>query len=249
MAVIDIPLPDELTQALTPPVCLNLQLPKPDMPTLTLPIGGTLQGVADLTSGIPTDCSMSISLMLQLGPIMASMQCLLKILQFFGDLISAKSQGPQAVLSAITDGLSALEECTNLVLPTGMICFVRDLLLLIARMLLCIVQALESVLNLLSGLELQISAAQASGNADQLAALQCAQQNAQNAAAGTMQSLQPIMVLLTLAEPFMQITGTSLNVTIPSAVPASDLQAMQSFLQTLGTVAQAIQEIAEALPC
>jgi len=247
MAVIDIPLPDELTQALTPPLCVNLELPKPDMPTLTLPIGGTLQGVADMTRGIPTDCSMSISLMLQIGPIMASMQCLLKILKFFGDLLNIKN--PLDLPGAFLDGLSALEECTNLVLPTGMLCFVRDLLLLIARMLNCTVQALESVLNILSGLELQISAAQASGNADLLASLNCAQQNAMNAASGTMQALQPITVLLTLAEPFMKITGTNLNVTIPSPIPANDLQAMQTFLQTLGTVAQTIQEIAEAIPC
>ena len=71
MATIDIALPDELTQALTPPpLCLNL--PKPAMPTLTLPIGGSLLGVADITRGIPTDCSMRFSLILQLAPIMAS---------------------------------------------------------------------------------------------------------------------------------------------------------------------------------
>lgn len=246
MTVIDIPLPDELTQALTPPICLNLELPKPDMPTLTLPIGGTLQGVADITRGIPTDCSMSFSLMLQLGPIMASMQCLLKILQFFGDLVNVS---PTSLPTAFLDGLKALEECTNMVLPTGLFCFIRDLLLLIARMLNCMVQALESVLNLLSGLQLQIADAQASGNAELLAQLNCAQQNAMNAAGGTMQALQPIMVLLTLAEPFMKITGTSLNVTLPSAVPANDLQAMQNLLQTLGTVAQTIEQVAEAIPC
>jgi hypothetical protein len=248
MATIDIPLPDELTQALKAPVCLNLQLPKPEMPTLTLPIGGTLQGVADLTRGIPTDCSMRFSLMLQLAPIMASMQCLLKILQFFGDLINAPSTPPQFI-GAFIDGLKALEECTNMVLPTGLLCFVKDLLELIARMLLCAVEALESALNLLGGLQLQIADAQASGNAELLAALQCARQNARNAADGTMQALQPIGVLIVLAQPFMKITGTNLSVGIPSPVPADDLEAMQTLLQTLHTVAEAIKTVADGIPC
>jgi hypothetical protein len=246
MATIDIPLPDELTQALKPPICLNLQLPKPSMPSLTLPIGGTLQGVADITRGIPTDCSMSFSLMLQLAPIMASMQCLLSILKFLGDLENASVT---SLPGAILDGLKALKTCTGMVLPTGLFCFVRDLLALIARMLLCAVDALESVLNILGGLQLQIADAQASGNAELLAALQCAQQNAQNAADGTMQALQPIAVLLVLAEPFMKITGTSLSVGIPSPAPANDLQAMRTLLQTLHTVAQVIKDVADAIPC
>jgi hypothetical protein len=246
VATIDIPLPDELSQALMPPICLSL--PKPDMPTLTLPIGGSLQGVADFTHGIPTNCSMSFSIIAQLAPIMASMQCLLKILKFFGDLINAPAN-PAQFIGAFIDGLKALEECTNMVLPTGMLCFVKDLLALIARMLHCAVDALESVLNILSGLKLQLADAQASGNADLEAALKCAQENATNAAAGTMQALQPIMVLLTLADPFMKITGTSLSVSIPSAVPATDLAAMQTLLQTLGTVADVIQGVADAIPC
>ena len=53
MATIDIPLPAELTDALRPPICLDLRLPMPSAPELTLPIGGTLQGVADITRGTP----------------------------------------------------------------------------------------------------------------------------------------------------------------------------------------------------
>jgi hypothetical protein len=253
MATIDIPLPAELTQALTPPVRLNLQLPKPEMPTLTLPIGGTLQGVADFTRGIPTDSSMNFSLMLQLAPIMASMECLLKILKFIGVVVGiVQNLSPANLVTSAGQIVSAaadLKDCLNLVLPTGPLCFVKDLLALIARMLLNTVQALESVLNILSGLQLQLADAQAAGNADLIAALQCAQQNANIAAEGTMQALQPVAALLTLTDPFLKITGTSLNVSIPGPVPAGDLQAMQTLLQTLGTVAQVIKDVADAIPC
>jgi len=248
MTTIDIPLPDELTQALKAPICLDLALPKPEMPSLTLPIGGSLQGVADITRGIPTDCSMRFSLILQLAPIMASMQCLLKILQFFGDLMNAKSN-PVDFIKAFKDGLDALKECTGMALPAGLFCFVKDLLELIARVLLCTVEAIESVVDLLGRLQLQIADAQASGNAERLAALQCAQQNAMNAADGTMQALKPIGVLLVLAEPFMKITGTSLSVSIPSPVAADDLKGMKDLLQTLQTVAQAIKTVADGIPC
>ncbi len=256
MATIDIALPDELTQALTPPVCSSLALPEISMPTVTLPIGGSLQGVADFTRGIPTECSMNFSLMLQLAPMMASMECLLKVLKFIGTVVGI-IQGitsPTSIVSAIPKIVAAagdLALCLDMALPpfAPTLCFLKDLLALIASMLLCAVNALESVLSVLSGLEIQISAAQAAGNTDLLAALQCAQQNATTAAEGTMQSLQPIIVLLTLAGTFMQLAGKSLSVTIPSAVPASDLQAMQTLLQDLGTVATVIQEVADALPC
>ncbi len=136
-----------------------------------------------------------------------------------------------------------------MVLPTGMFCFVKDLLALIAKMIHCVVEALESVLAVLSGLEVEIGLAYQAGNTDLLAALQCAQENAGIAAAGTMQSLQPITVLLSLAAPFLKIAQVNLNVSIPSAVPANDLQAMQQLLQTLGTVSQIIIEVADTIPC
>jgi hypothetical protein len=70
-----------------------------------------------------------------------------------------------------------------------------------------------------------------------------------NAADGTMQALQPVKVLLELAQPFMKLTGKSLSVSIPSPAPAADLQAMQALLQDLGTVAQVILEVSDAIPC
>jgi hypothetical protein len=255
MATIDIALPAELTQALNPPVCLDLSLPQVGSSSLTLPTGLTLQGMADFTRGVPTDCSMNINLMLQLAPMMASMDCLLRVLKFIGVVVNAIKGAamPTDLISAIPKIVSAADEmlqCLEIAIPGIPICtFVKDLLLLISSMLLCVVKELESILNILGGLQLQISVAQANGNSDLLASLQCAQQNAQTSAEGTMQSMQPILVLLSLAGTFMSIAGVSLNVTIPSAVPSGDLQAMQTLLTDLGEVATVIKEVAEALPC
>jgi len=257
MATIDITLPPELTQALTPPICVDLQLPQPaTMTGLTLPIGGTLQGVADFTQGLPTDCSMNFSLMLQLAPMMASMECLLKVLKFIGTVVGIIQDitQPLALVQAIPKIVAAAADlaiCLDMAMPPFLptLCFLKDLLALIAKLLLCAVEALESVLAILSGLEVQIAAAQQAGNSDLLTALQCAQTNAGISAAGTMQSLQPITVLLSLAGIFMQLVGKSLSISLPAAVPASDLQAMESMLDELRTVAQDILVIADALPC
>ena len=112
------------------------------------------------------------------------------------------------------------------------------------------VKELDSILKILSGLQQQITIAEANGNTDLVQALQCSQQNAQTSADGAMQSMQPIIVLLSLAGTFIELAGAPVNIPpIPSAVPADDLQAMQTLLEDLGEVATVIKEVAEALPC
>ena len=84
MPTIDIPLPEALHGGAGRAQCVDLSLPKPNLPELRLPTGGTIKGVADITKGIPSDCSMNVNLALQIAPIMASMECLLKVLKFLG---------------------------------------------------------------------------------------------------------------------------------------------------------------------
>ena len=199
---------------------------------------------------------MNISLMLQVAPMMASMECLLKVLGFIGSVVSALQSvsNPPQIIPAfgkiISAGL-AMQDCVNIAIPgfISTICFVKGLLELVASLILCTVSQLESVLAMMSGLQIQLTAAQAAGNTDLIAQLTCAQENASTAAAGTMQGLQPVMALLAIASPFLQIAQISLNVSVPSAVDPTDLQAMQTMLQTLGTVAQTIKTVADALQC
>jgi len=257
MASIDITLPDELVAALTPPSCIDLQLPSfsAQTPSVTLPIGGSLQGMADFTRGIPTDCSMNFSLLLQLAPIMVSMECLLKILKFVTTVIGVIKDitSPISLISAIPKIVAAAEDlasCLAIVIPiVGQACFIKSLLEMIARMILCTVSALESILKVLIDLELQLQAALAAGNGDLLASLQCAQENANTTASAIMLSLQPITLLLELAKPFLQIAQVNIDISFPAAIDPSELEAMEGMLQTLGTVAQDILTIAEAIPC
>ncbi|MEL7089244.1 MAG: hypothetical protein AAGL98_12525, partial [Planctomycetota bacterium] len=172
MPDIDIALPASITAALEPPKCVDFSLPKPNFPELRLPNGGTFKGIADTTRGIPSDCSMNISLAVQLAPMMASMECLLKVLGFLATLIDVFKKLSTGDPFAIPGGLLEIAEagedlagCLGMVInpaiPFGQ--FVKDLLLMIAKMIRCMTQALGSIVEVLAGLELEISSAQQEG--------------------------------------------------------------------------------------
>ena len=78
------------------------------------------------------------------------------------------------------------------------------------------------------------------------AQVQCAQENAQLAMDGTMVSLEPVMVLLKLAAPFLEIAGQS--VAIGPFVSDGTLDGMKSMLESIDTAATTLESVAEALP-
>jgi hypothetical protein len=255
VANIDIRLPQAIQDQLTIPACVDLSLPKPSLPQIRLPTGGSIKGIADLTKGIPSDCSLNFSLALQLAPIMASIECLVKLLALIKPLIDlikaiAPTPDPFKIAGALPDFLKAAEAlapCLLVPTPAFMIPFVKDILSLLIALLRCLIQQLRSIVELLNGLELSIAGATAAGNTDLLATLQCAQGNAQTAADGMMQGIEPIKVLLELAGPFLGIAGIQ-PIAIPALAPASDLAAFQKVLNTLQTVVDTMQAIVDVLP-
>lgn len=246
MANIDIPLPEALTKALTPPACVDLRLPKPKLPKITLPTGGTIKGIADVTAGIPNDCSMNFNIALQLAPMMASMECLLKVLKFISVIKEILTNfNPVTAVGDTLTALDDLKDCLLVPTPVIMIPFLRDLLAMLAKMLRCAAQALKSVIQILDGLSLDIADAQMNGNDALLAQLECAKENAELAMEGAMMSLEPVLVLLSLAEPFLGIAGR--EVKIGPFVSDGTLDGMKSLLETIETAATLLESIAEAL--
>jgi hypothetical protein len=63
---VDIKLSADVQQQLGLPACTRLDLPLPNqpLPEVTLPTGGKLKALADITKGAPTDCSLNLNLML-----------------------------------------------------------------------------------------------------------------------------------------------------------------------------------------
>ncbi len=250
MTTIDITMSDELRKALSPPKCLDLRLPKPGIPQLRLPTGGTIKGIADITKGIPNDCSMNFNIALQLAPIMASMECLLKVLKFIGILIDGiKNLGPTTIpdfVFKIGEAAVELAPCIAMPTPVVMLPFVKDLLLMLAKMLRCAVGALKSAVETLDGLELDLASAQQNGNDGLLQQLECAKENASLALDGTMVALEPVIVLIDLAKPFLSIAGK--NISIGPFTSDGSLDSLKSMLESVETAATTLQSIAEAIP-
>jgi hypothetical protein len=261
MPTIDITLSDELQEALTPPTCLDLELPKPGKTELKLPTGGTIKPIPDITKGIPTDCGMNFNLALQMAPIMASMECLLKVLAFLGVVvelvvkIADPKVLPPAKLIALVDALPKLAEkggelmpCINMVIlpPLNVVPFIKSLLLMIARMLRCTAQALRSAIEIMDGIGLDLLTAQEDGNDALAQQLECAKENAQLAMDGTMVSLEPVMILIDIAKPFLELAGVPLEV--PQIASDGTLDGMKTALEGIETFAQTLEDIASALP-
>ncbi len=261
MASIDIMMSDDLKQALTPPTCLDLNLPKPGKTELKLPTGGTIKPIPDITKGIPTDCGMNFNLALQMAPIMASMECLLKVLAFLGVVVEVvvKIADPKVLLpdkiSTVVGALPKLAEkglelmpCINMVIapPLNVVPFIKSLLLMVARMLRCTAEALRSAIEVLDGIGLDMITAQEAGNDALAQQLECAKENADLAMQGAMVSLEPVMILIDLAKPFLTLAG--IPVEMPAIASDGSLDGMKTALEAIETLGQTLEDIANGLP-
>ncbi|MBV7266242.1 hypothetical protein [Erythrobacter ani] len=199
---------------------------------------------------------MNASLALQIAPIMASMECVLKVLKFLGVLIDAFKNPPTnpvdipGMFIEIGDAGAEVAACIGMVvnpaIPFGQ--FIKDLLLLIAKMLRCMLQALTSVIDLLAGLELDIASAAQNGNDARLAQLECAKENALVSADGIMQSIDPIATILALAGPFLELMPGAPSVELPALASDGDLETMKEGLAALEETVLVIEGLAEAIP-
>src|SRR5215831_8197712 len=111
MPNIDIPLPQDLQQLLKHPPCLDISLPSPKPLKVKLPGGGTLSAFSDLSKGIPTDCAMTFSLLLQIGPFLGATECLVKVLKLVQTVVDVLKSvtSPFSLISAIPKIVKAAE--------------------------------------------------------------------------------------------------------------------------------------------
>jgi hypothetical protein len=251
MPTIDVPLPADIEEFLKEPKCIPL--PAPGKVEINLPTGGKIKGIADITKSIPDDCSLIFSLALQLGPFLASIECLMKLMKLIQPLIDViKGLGPPdppKLIETVPKFIDAANEVMPCVLAlTGgaIPLFVRDLLCLIIKLLKCVIGQLKSVMAVMSGIALQINSAQAAGNSELMAALECAQQNAQTSAQHIMSAIDPVMFLLSLAEPFLGMAGVN-PIATPALASPDDLEKMQSGIDTLDQLVKTLELAAEAL--
>jgi len=250
MPNIDITVDADLKQAFQIPSCQELSLPNPGPLKVQLPTGGTIQAFADISKGIPTDCALTFSLMIQIAPFLAATECLLKVLKLLKPLIDI-IQGlpgipPVKAIQEFAKAAVDLAPCLLVPTPASILPFIKDLLCLILKVLRCFLSQLKSLRRIMGPLSLQLQAAQADGNSELVSTLQCAQQNAQTQAAQLMNSLLPVGVLLDLAGPLFGIAGVQ-PIQLPALGSASDLQALDSAEQSIQSVVATIQIVTDAL--
>jgi hypothetical protein len=249
MAKFDIPVPEKLKEVLAPPRCLDFKLPPPQKLTVQLPSGASLTALNDLGKGIPNDCSLIFSLMLQIGPLLGSMECLLKMLKVIKTLSDIVNNLPLPPFKAIKDfgeAVAELAPCFLMLTPAGMIPFVRDILCLILKLLRCLIGQLKTIVQLLSGLTIQLESARAAGNDDLVATLECSRENALTSIQHLLQAFGPVSGLFDLAGPFMSIAGVQ-AIQLPELSNRTDIDSINETLGTLQAVVDTVQGVVDTL--
>ncbi len=255
MAERPIPIALDLQQLLKLPDCDLISLPKPAPAKIRIPGGTTLTAFTDISKGIPTDCSMAFSLTLQLAPMLASIECLVKVLALLKpliDIIQGLAKVPPSppspkLLADFAKAAKGVIECATGWLPgAGLLAFIKDILLLIIAFLKCFIGQMQTLIGMLSGLSLQIGQAEAAGNAELKRVLECAHQNAMTSADHLQGAIGPVMNLVDLVGPLLSLAG--IDVAVPAIVPGADLDGLKKTLQSLKDVVTLLGEIADGIP-
>lgn len=243
MVQIDIPVSQSLQKMLDIPPCTKVALPMPKPLKVTLPTGGAMNALVDMSKGIPNDCSMNFNLMLQMAPLLAALECpmrMLKLLKPLTDLMKdlTKLQIPSpTVVSEFVDAAAELAPCFASIAAIPIM--VKDLLCLVRSVLNCLLGQLRTVRDLLNGLSLRMG--EAEGNPDLLATLKCAQDNANASVQSLTQAIDPIAGIMVLVSTVAGVAGMSLDIQLtPPAGPPEDLEAFDAMIATLQGVVDAI---------
>lgn len=232
----------------------------PEQRTIDLPTGASLTGAVDLPKGLDEQCKVSFNLMLQLGPFLASIQCLVEVLQFCQDVIKFTQDVPNAISNPtkvgdvlndvdklVKDG-AKLAKCFQWALPgLPLICFVKDILQMIHDFVACILELLDSVLQQQLQLQIQFADADQEGNQELLDVLHLAEDNMTATMGQAMQSMGPVLNLLQLVGGFLEVIGQG-----ALQAPSMDQLtggSIEEALQVLKDLNQTLEVVIEALPC
>jgi hypothetical protein len=254
MANIDFKVSADLQELFELPACEDLRLPPPEKLEITLPTGGTLKAMADISKGIPNDCSLIVSLMLQIAPFLAGIECLLKVLGLIAplvDVVKALVPAPDALKlgRAVPKFLEAADKvmpCLLVLTGAPIIPFLRDLLCLILKVLHCLQGQLQNIIDIMNGLTPQIKLAIAEGNTELQQALECALENAGISAQHSTASLEPILTILQLAAPLMELAGVP-PLQLPPLGSENDVRALQLNMEILQEIEGIIQVAVDGL--
>lgn len=247
MVDINIPVSESLQKALQPLSCTDIALPLPKPLKVELPFGGSINALVDTSKGIPNDCSMNFNLMLQVAPLLAALDCPMKMLKLLKPLIDIVKAVPSmdvpTILKAMpefVDAAAGLAPCFAALAKVP--AMVMDLLRLVRSVLNCLLGQLETLRNLMNGLALRFG--EAEGNPDLLATLRCSQKNAVTQAQALTSSIDPIAGVLALVSTIAEVAGMKLDIKLETAgAPPETTEELDGLIAVLRTAVDAIGAI------
>lgn len=245
-----------------------ISLPSLQPMTISLPFGGQLQSLVDMSKGPPSDCTLIHGLMIQLGPLLAGLSCVLKLLKVITAVTQINPSNPTTLLSTIPNVVSAAADfAANCIpLPIKWVCTIVDILKLLVAYLKCLIASVLSVLEFQAGID--FTAAQ--GNPVLLASLNCAQNNAAASMGQLKDAITVVESILSLIQPAIDFVGSALPGPAKDALKSiSDIktalesvvggggasvgvpgvQGIVATLQNLQSELVQVQGILNAIPC
>ena len=228
--------------------CVELK-PLGDIPEIKLLGGAELQAFVDVAAGPPTDCKLTLNLLVQIAPLLASTACLFKILDVISkikdfadgakdlDIVKLGTAVPKLI-----DAITKLEGCIPALQIPRLVLMVSGILKLVIRFLSCFINQLESIIEFRASLDF----AAADGNPVLKEALTCAQNSADAAQENLLKSIGPLKPVLDIVGMVGGLAGLSLE--LPDT---ASLSAGGDVTSTIASVKQAIdslQNIADNLP-
>jgi len=213
----------------------------PEIPSIELLGGIKINGFLDFSQGMANHCSVNMSLMQQLSPLLASLAPILQILGVIKALADFASNplvnGPDLIIE-ITKVAKLFISLT----PAGMAVTIAGILRLIISFLNCFIAQLEATLKFQANLEVARATLAIEPNLVLEASLACAEVNASIALEQTMGALGPIQPLLDVVGIIGGIAGISL--TMPSleggADPVAALASVKSAIEGLDSALKAL---------
>jgi hypothetical protein len=226
----------------------------PQASTIQLPGGATLTGMVEMPRGVSESCRVNFNLLLQLGPILGSLHCLMALFRFAGWLIDFVKAVPDVPTNP-TKLLQKLEElqpiaddllgCITAYTPLGICPPIKDALKVVRDYLRCLVEVIESVATQKVGLQVQMG--EAEGNPQLRETLQLAQDNADKVGLQAMRSCEPAFGVLQTMSGLLQMLGAG-AIELPSMDDLAGGEIGEA-IQPLKDVVEILDLTIDALPC
>lgn len=225
--------------------CTELK-PLGDLPNIQLLGGVELKAFVDLAAGPATDCKLSMNLLIQLAPLLASMTCLFKIMDVMAKLLdfATAAKEPPKIPGAAPALITALNELMKCVPPLQipqMAIMLKTMLQLVFRFLSCFLSQIDSLLEFRASIDL----GSADGNPVLRESLLCAKNSADAAQVNLLKSLEPLMPVMNIVGMVAGIAGIPLTITDFASMSAggdvsASIHSVKQAVQSLQTVIDGI---------